>query len=177
MDVHDETIEAHEWQARCAALADAGAAMLDFLAAADHPDADRIEVVAHLVDVDRGERHLVRTSVARAEPVLDSLGAVFPGAAWHEREAHEMFGVRFRGNSDLRPLLTTGDMGFPLRRTTPLPRRQAAPWPGAVEPADRPPAESGPSGSGTGGRGAARPRTRLSPPGIPAEWATLEDRR
>jgi NADH-quinone oxidoreductase subunit C len=121
------------------------------------------------VDVDRGARHLVRTRVPRSDPVLDTLVGVFSGAGWHEREAHEMLGVRFRGNEDLRPLLTTGDMGFPLRRTTPLPARLQAPWPGVVDPADRAPA----SAAG-GGRGAARPRTRLSPPGIPAEWAVAE---
>jgi NADH-quinone oxidoreductase subunit C len=148
--------------------------MLDFLTAVDHPGEDRIEVIAHLVDVDRGQRHLVRTDVPRAEPVLDSLVAVFGGAAWHEREAHEMFGVLFRGNPDLRPLLTTGDMGFPLRRTTPLPSRLANPWPGAFEPADRPPAGPGPAGSSAGGRGAARPRVRPSPPGIPDEWAATQ---
>ena len=61
----------------------------------------------------------------RDDPALDSVVALYPGAAWHEREVHEMFGVRFMGNPDLSPLLTTGDMGFPLRRTTALPARVA----------------------------------------------------
>ena len=30
---------------------------------------------------------------------------VWNGALWHEREAHEMFGIVFQGHPDLRPLL------------------------------------------------------------------------
>jgi NADH-quinone oxidoreductase subunit C len=158
--VHEHRVDAAQWRAHCAGQAAAGATMLDMLTAVDDPDEGRIEVVAHLVDVPGRERHLVWTVVDRADPVLDSLVDVYPGAAWHEREVLEMFGVRFAGTCDHRPLLTTGDMGYPLRRTTPLPARVTSPWPGAVEPADRP----------ADGRTAARPRTRPGPPGIPAQW-------
>jgi NADH-quinone oxidoreductase subunit C len=160
--VHEHRVDAGQWQAHCAARAAAGAAMLDMLTAVDDPDAGRIEVVAHLVDVPARQRHLVWTLVDRADPVLDSLVDVYPGAAWHEREVLEMFGVRFVGNPDRRPLLTTGEMGYPLRRTTPLSARITTPWPGAVEPSDRP----------AGDRAAARPRTRPGPPGVPSQWST-----
>ena len=165
MHAHEHRVAAPEWLAHCSGLAAAGATMLDMLTAVDDPGAGRIEVVVHLVDVPRGQRHLVWTAVERGDPVLDSLVGVYPGAGWHEREVHEMFGVTFAGNPDLRPLLTTGDAGHPLRRTTPLPARVATPWPGAVEPSDRPAA-----GSPADGRVAARPRTRPGPPGVPAEW-------
>lgn len=165
MHAHEHRVAAPEWLAHCSGLAAAGATMLDMLTAVDDPGAGRIQVVVHLVDVPRGQRHLVWTAVERGDPVLDSLVGVYPGAGWHEREVHEMFGVTFAGNPDLRPLLTTGDAGHPLRRTTPLPARVATPWPGAVEPSDRPAA-----GSPAGGRVAARARTRPGPPGVPAEW-------
>jgi NADH-quinone oxidoreductase subunit C len=134
--------------------------MLDMLTAVDDPGNGRIEVVVHLVDVAIRERHLVWTAVDRDDPVLASLVDVYPGAAWHEREVHEMFGVTFSGNPDLRPLLTTAAPGHPLLRTTPLPARMTTPWPGSVEPSDRP----------AGDRVAARPRTRAGPPGVPVEW-------
>ncbi|HEX6889009.1 MAG TPA: NADH-quinone oxidoreductase subunit C [Candidatus Nanopelagicales bacterium] len=165
MLVAEEQVPAGAWRQRCAELAADGATMLDFLAGVDDPAAGRIVVVAHVVDVAARRRVLLRTEVDRADPVLDSMVAVYPGAAWHERETHELLGVRFAGHPDLRPLLTTGAMGFPLRRTTPLPARMATPWPGATDPADRP-AE----GAGRSGRVAARPRARLAPPGMPAEW-------
>ena len=160
MHVHEHRVDSTQWLAHCADLAAAGATMLDMLTAVDDPGNGRIEVVVHLVDVVDRQRHLVWSAVDRDEPVLDSLVGVYAGAAWHEREVHEMFGVRFTGNPDLRPLLTTGDAGYPLRRTTALPARLATPWPGAAEPADRP----------AGGRVAARPRSRPGPPGVPQEW-------
>ncbi|MCU0302107.1 MAG: NADH-quinone oxidoreductase subunit C [Candidatus Nanopelagicales bacterium] len=160
-------VAATSWRATCAELAADGARMLDFLTCVDEPADARIEVLAHLVDVPGRRRVLVRTTVDRADPELDSVVDVLPGAAWHEREAHEMFGVRFTGNPDLRPLLTTGAMGHPLRRTTPLPSRVQTPWPGASDPAERPP--EGPPVR-PGGRVAARPRSRLAPPGVLPEW-------
>ncbi len=161
MRAHEHRVDPAAWESHCAGLAAAGATMLDMLTAVDDPAGRRIEVVAHLVDVAGRARHLVWTAVDRDDPVLASLTGVYPGAAWAEREVHEMFGVVFAGNPDLRPLLTTGDAGHPLRRTTPLPARIATSWPGAAEPSDRPAA---------GGRVAARPRTRPGPPGVPAEW-------
>ncbi len=161
MRAHEQRVDADQWHATCAVLVAGGASMLDLIAAVDEPAREEIDVVVHLVDVDAPERHLVWTTVPRAEPVLASLTDLLPGAGWHEREAHEMFGVVFTGNPDLRPLLTDGQAGFPLRRTTALPRRLATAWPGAVDPADRPAA---------GGRVAARPRSRPVPPGIPPEW-------
>ena len=165
MDVDEIEVAASDWRERAAALAAEGAVMLDFLTAVDDPGAGQIELVLHLVDVPGRRRCLVRTRISRAEPHVDSLVEVHPGAAWHEREVHEMFGVRFDGNPDLRPLLTDGTAGHPLLRTTPLPRRVGTPWPGAADPADRPAVRPGASG-----KVAARPRSRLQPPGIPPEW-------
>ena len=163
MHVREETVAASDWRGRCAEVIGSGATMLDFLTAVDDPAAAELEVLAHLVDVDGRARHLLRTRVDRDTAELDSLVDLVAGAGWHEREVHEMFGVAFRGNPSLRPLLTTGDMGHPLRRTTPLPARMSTPWPGAFDPSDRPPAQAT-------GRVAARPRSRPAPPGVAAEW-------
>ena len=145
--------------------------MLDFLTAVDEPADGEIELVLHLVDVDQRARHLLRTRVPREQPHVDSLVDVHRGAAWHEREVHELFGVIFDGNPDMRPLLTDGSADPPLLRTTPLPRRVVTPWPGSVDPADRPAARPG---APAAGKVAARPRSRLQPPGIPAEWHPSE---
>jgi NADH-quinone oxidoreductase subunit C len=59
---------------------------------------------------------------------------VFAGAAWHERETHEMFGISFDGNDDLRHIyLPTEFEGNPLRKEFPLLARVVKPWPGIVD--------------------------------------------
>ena len=58
----------------------------------------------------------------------------YPGAAWHEREAHEMFGISFDGNVDMRNLyLPTDFEGHPMRKDFPLLARRVKPWPGIVD--------------------------------------------
>jgi NADH-quinone oxidoreductase subunit C len=58
----------------------------------------------------------------------------YPGANWHEREAHEMFGITFTGHPSLRNLyLPTDFEGHPLRKDYPLLARLVKPWPGIVD--------------------------------------------
>ncbi len=65
---------------------------------------------------------------------VDSWIPVYAGANWHEREAHEMFGVSFVDHPDLRNLyLPTGFEGHPLRKDFPLLARMVKPWPGIVD--------------------------------------------
>ncbi len=60
--------------------------------------------------------------------------ASFAGANWHEREAHEMFGINFAGHPDLRNLYLPGGFeGHPLRKDFPLLSRMIKPWPGIVD--------------------------------------------
>ncbi len=64
----------------------------------------------------------------------------YPGADWHEREAHEMFGITFTGNPDMRNLyLPTDFEGYPLRKDFPLMARLVKPWPGIVDVEPMPP--------------------------------------
>ena len=60
--------------------------------------------------------------------------SVYAGANWHEREAHEMFGIGFAGHPDLRNMyLPTGFEGYPMRKDFPLLARMVKPWPGIVD--------------------------------------------
>ena len=53
---------------------------------------------------------------------VDSVWPVWKGADWLEREAYDMFGVKFRGHPDLRRILMWEGYreGFPLRKDFPL---------------------------------------------------------
>jgi len=47
----------------------------------------------------------LRTRISREDPSIASVMPVWDRSAWiHERELHEMFGVKFEGNPDLAPL-------------------------------------------------------------------------
>jgi NADH-quinone oxidoreductase subunit C len=62
-------------------------------------------------------RVAVRARVPRAEPELPTISLVFPGANWHEREAHDFFGIGFLGHPNLAPFLLPEDADFhPLRK-------------------------------------------------------------
>jgi NADH-quinone oxidoreductase subunit C len=65
---------------------------------------------------------------------LESIVPVYAGASWHEREAHEMFGIGFEGHTYLEPLYLPSDFeGHPLRKDYPLLARVVKPWPGIVD--------------------------------------------
>jgi NADH-quinone oxidoreductase subunit C len=62
----------------------------------------------------------LKTRVGAADPVVDSLVGLYGSAAFMERECHDMYGIVFRGNHDLRPiLLYEGFRGHPLRKDYP----------------------------------------------------------
>ncbi|MEU8049447.1 MULTISPECIES: NADH-quinone oxidoreductase subunit C [Micromonospora] len=137
--------------------ADLGCDFFDWLSAVDQL-ADGCEVVAHLWSTGRRHGLLLRTRVPWDAPRVDSVVDLYPGAAWHERETFEMFGVDFPGHGELRPLLLPPEFeGHPLRKEFVLASRVAKPWPGAKEPGES---------TAAGGRRAVRP------PGVPApgEW-------
>jgi NADH-quinone oxidoreductase subunit C len=79
--------------------------------------APRFEVVWHFLASSDCTRVRVKTRVDEADPTVDSLALLYGSARFMERECHEMLGIRFRGNDDLRPiLLYEGFVGHPLRK-------------------------------------------------------------
>jgi len=94
--------------------------------AVDWPaDALRFEVVHHFASSRQPLRVRLKTRVAPADPSVDSLVKLYGSAAFMERECHDMYGIVFRGNHDLRPiLLYEGFAGHPLRKDYPKTREQ-----------------------------------------------------
>ena len=77
----------------------------------------RFEVVHHFYSTTHHVRVRVKTRVAEADPSVDSLVSLYGSAGFMERECHDMYGIVFRGNPDLRPiLLYEGFTGHPLRK-------------------------------------------------------------
>lgn len=101
----------------------------------DEPlEEEAFEIIATVGDVTEGKRVTFSTRIPHDDPELASLIDVYVGADWHEREAHEMFGIVFAGHPDLSHLyLPEGFLGNPLRKTFPLLSREVKPWPGKVD--------------------------------------------
>jgi NADH-quinone oxidoreductase subunit C len=79
-------------------------------------------------------RLLLKADVPDDELTMPTWIGNFAGAAWHEREVHEMYGISFAGNPDLRNLYLPGGFeGHPLRKDFPLLSRVVKPWPGIVD--------------------------------------------
>jgi NADH-quinone oxidoreductase subunit C len=169
----DERVEVTpaEWRAAVEALRAEGFTFFDWLTAVDETDREDdpgFDLVCHLIDIrtPKALRHrLIRARLPEGSTV-DSLTELFPGAAWHERETHEMFGIEFDGFDDgtglgLRPLLLPdGFEGTPLRKSFVLAARASKPWPGAKEPGESGDVHARPTG-----------RRRVSAPGIPdPQW-------
>ena len=94
--------------------------------AVDWPEREpRFDVVWHFYSTRHFARVRVKTRVALADPTVDSLLPLYGSAACMERECHEMYGIVFRGNADLRPLLLyEGFVGHPLRKDYPKQKEQ-----------------------------------------------------
>ena len=104
------------------------------------PHAERFEVVYHLRSTTKNHRVRVRVPVPEADPVVDSAVPLWRGTSWFEREAFDMFGIRFRGHPDLRRVLLYDEFeGHPLCKDYPvrgyqprleMPRLKGDPLPG-----------------------------------------------
>jgi len=85
----------------------------------------RFDVVYHFYSTAHRVRIRIRTRVPESDPVVDTLTGLYGAARYMERECHEMYGIVFRGNFDLRPiLLYEGFEGHPLRKDYPKRREQ-----------------------------------------------------
>jgi NADH-quinone oxidoreductase subunit C len=110
------------------------------LTVVDWPEREeRFEVVVHLHSITHGHRVRLKASVPASEPVVPSLTPLYKGANWFEREAWDMYGVRFEGHPDLRRILLWEEFeGHPLRKDYPKSRRQC-PVPLREDPPEQPP--------------------------------------
>jgi NADH-quinone oxidoreductase subunit C len=80
----------------------------------------RFEVVWHFYSTMHRLRVRIKARVGEADPTVPTLTGLYGSARFMERECHEMYGIVFAGNDDLRPiLLYEGFKGHPLRKDYP----------------------------------------------------------
>jgi len=95
--------------------------MLLDITAVDYPKrAKRFEVVYILLSLKNHLRIRVKVFINDSE-IIPSISKLYKCARWYEREVWDMYGISFKGNNDLRRLLTDyGFEGHPLRKDFPL---------------------------------------------------------
>lgn len=102
------------------ALKKEGLKSLSTVSPTDFPEEDRIEMNYFFEDLQTKRNVWLKCDIPREAEVCEiaSLTPLFPSANWHERESYSMFGVRFNGHPDLRPIIVSEDFvgKTPFRR-------------------------------------------------------------
>ena len=77
-----------------------------------------LTMVYHLESLQLHQILVVKVKIAdRNNPAIDTVSSLWRTAELHEREAYDLFGVRFNNHPDLRRLFLTDDwVGWPLRK-------------------------------------------------------------
>jgi NADH-quinone oxidoreductase subunit C/D len=91
---------------------------LSSVTAVDYLPEDKMEVVYHVYKTTGGAGVLFKIQIPRSDPMeVHSLVSIYPGAELQEREAWDLFGIKFTGHPDLRRILMwEGFSGHPMRK-------------------------------------------------------------
>ncbi|UFS72572.1 NADH-quinone oxidoreductase subunit C [Geomonas sp. RF6] len=94
--------------------------------AIDYPEREpRFTVVYHFLSTTQKTRIRLKLQVSESDPTVPTLTGLYNSSRFMERECHEMYGIKFTGNNDLRPiLLYEGFVGHPLRKDYPIDQEQ-----------------------------------------------------
>ena len=88
---------------------------------ADYPNEEkRFKIYYLLLSHENNSRIKISISF-NIEEKIPSINKIYPSANWMEREAFDMYGIKFKNHPDLRRILTDyGFQGHPLRKDFPL---------------------------------------------------------
>lgn len=76
-----------------------------------------MEVVYHLISLDKKINYSVKVKTDRERPSVPSVTALWKTADWNEREIYDLLGIEFPGHPNLRRILMPDDWeGYPLRK-------------------------------------------------------------
>lgn len=116
------TIAPTEIRAACATVQAAGYNFFEDMTAIDwFPQVPRFQLSYHILSHSFKDRIRLAAWIDGAEPSIETITTVWPAANYFEREAFDMFGVRFEGHPNLRRIMMPDDWkGYPLRKDYPV---------------------------------------------------------
>lgn len=114
-------IAASDLKSVCRALHSDPSAFFDLLSCITvidaGPEAGTMDVVYNLYSIPFNHQLALKVTVPREHAEVESVSDIWKTANWHEREAFDMFGIKFSGHPDLRRILMPADWdGYPLRK-------------------------------------------------------------
>lgn len=96
---HDQLVDT------CTKAYESGFEHLSTIAATDWLEEGKIELTYHLWSYSHNHLLTIKTKIDRKKPKISSISSIWGGnAETCERECHELFGVKFKGNLNLTPL-------------------------------------------------------------------------
>jgi NADH-quinone oxidoreductase subunit C len=79
--------------------------------------AGTMEVAYNLYSIPFNQHLMIKVTVPRDKPAVDSLSHIWKTANWQEREIFDMYGIHINHHPDLRRILMPADWeGHPLRK-------------------------------------------------------------
>jgi len=78
-----------------------------------------LSVYYHLDSIELNHKVTLKVSTPRENPEVESVNMVWKTSDWHEREAYDMYGIKFLNHPDLRRILMPYDWedgSYPLRK-------------------------------------------------------------
>lgn len=114
-------ISAEDLRAVCLHLYDNPEVFFDMLSCItvvdNGPEGLTLEIIYNLYSIPFNHHLALKVVVPRDTAEIDSVQDIWKTANWHEREAFDMFGLKFKGHPDLRRILLPADWeGHPLRK-------------------------------------------------------------
>ena len=101
------------------------------------PDSD-FTVLYHLLSFERNEDVRIKVPLKGGHPSVNSISKIYANADWYEREAWDMFGIKFEGHPHLERILMPRTWeGHPLRKEHPARATEMGPYELPLEKRER----------------------------------------